>query len=297
MKFMNFSLANAREVRMGIEVGGSCLDLESARAAGFLEIKVDARIEDILRTPAGLGALEAQFTDEAIARMTTALRPLGEIRLEAPILHPEKVIGIGLNYHDHAEEVKMRKPSEPILFGMYPNTIIGPEAAIEIPRLSSKIDYEAELAIVIGRRGRHIPEEDAVSHVAGYTALNDVSARDLQLSDNQWIRGKSFDTFVPIGPKLVTTSELGDGDGLRIRTRLNGQTMQDSNTRNLIFKVPRLVSFISEVMTLEPGDIIATGTPGGVGFVRKPPVWMKAGDVVEIEIENIGILRNPVKNE
>ena len=177
---------------------------------------------------------------------------------------------------------------------MYANAIIGPNQAIVIPPMSKQVDYEAELAVVIGTRARHVPPGEALQHVAGYTIVHDVSARDLQFSDGQWLRAKSFDTFAPIGPYLVTRSALGDADGLDIALRLNGQTLQKSNTRNLIFKVPALVSHISKVMTLEAGDVIATGTPGGVGFTRNPPIFMKPDDVAEIEIEGIGVLRNPV---
>lgn len=177
---------------------------------------------------------------------------------------------------------------------MYASAIIGPEDSIVIPQMSRQVDFEAELAVVIGRRARHVSVESAVDYVAGYTAFNDVSARDLQFSDGQWLRAKSFDTFAPIGPYLVTRNELNDGSGLAIESRLNGKTMQKSNTRNLIFDVPNLISFISRVMTLEVGDVIATGTPSGVGFARNPQVFMKAGDVIEIEIEGIGLLRNQV---
>jgi len=216
------------------------------------------------------------------------------IVLHAPILRPQKLIGIGLNYRDHAEETKMELPKEPLLFAMYSNAITDPNRPIVIPEMSRKIDYEAELAVVIGSRARHVGTEQALNHVAGYTIVNDVSARDLQRADGQWLRAKSFDTFAPMGPCLATRSALGDADGLAIETRLNGQTMQKSTTGNLIFKVPALVSHISKVMTLEPGDVISTGTPAGVGFTRKPPVYLQPGDVVEIEIEGIGILRNPV---
>lgn len=294
MNFMNFSRPDTAETRLGIEVGGDCLDLEAACSKGHVRLEPGAVLEDVLAGEGGLAGLESQLTPDAIEAMSDCRVPLGSVTLRSPVLHPSKVIGIGLNYHDHAEEVKMAKPSEPILFAMYPNVLIGPGEPIRIPRLSTKIDYEAELAVVIGRRGRDIPVERAVDHIAGYTIFNDVSARDLQMSDNQWIRGKSFDTFGPTGPVLASTSALGDGDGLDIRLRLNGETMQSSNTKNLIFKVPQLVSFISEVMTLEPGDLIATGTPGGVGFARRPPVWLKDGDVVEIEIAGIGVLTNPV---
>jgi acylpyruvate hydrolase len=177
---------------------------------------------------------------------------------------------------------------------MYANAIIGPEESIVIPPMSQKIDYEAELAVVMGRRARHVSVENALDYVAGYTIVNDVSARDLQRSDGQWLRAKSFETFAPMGPYLVTKEQLGSADGLSIQLRLNGKTMQNSNTRNLLFKVPDLISHISKIMTLEVGDVISTGTPGGVGFARDPQVFMKPGDIVEVEVEGIGILRNSV---
>jgi 2-keto-4-pentenoate hydratase/2-oxohepta-3-ene-1,7-dioic acid hydratase in catechol pathway len=180
------------------------------------------------------------------------------------------------------------------MFAMYSNAIIGPNEPIVIPAMSRQIDFEAELAVIIGRRARHVTAENALDYVAGYTVFNDVSARDLQFGDGQWLRAKSFDTFAPMGPYMVTRESLGDGSGLDIELRLNGAVMQKSNTRNLIFNVTGLISFISKVMTLDVGDVIATGTPSGVGFTRNPPVFMKAGDVVEIEIEGIGQLRNPV---
>src|SRR6185295_14167109 len=174
------------------------------------------------------------------------------------------------------------------------NAIVGPEAPIIIPPATSQVDYEAELGVVIGSRAYRVTPEEAIECVAGYTIVHDVSARDLQFGDKQWTRGKSIDTFAPMGPCLVSQSELGDGSGLAIELRLNGERMQKSNTRNLIFNVPALVSHISQTMTLEPGDVISTGTPSGVGFVRNPPVFLKPGDIVEIEIEGIGVLRNPV---
>jgi len=199
-----------------------------------------------------------------------------------------------LNYKDHVEEIKAQTPKQPLLFGMYANALIGPNESIVIPPMSRQVDYEAEMGVVIGRRAHHVGVENALDYVAGYTIVNDISARDLQFSDGQWLRAKSFDTFAPIGPYLVTKETLRDGDGLAIELRLNAKTMQKSNTRNMIFKVPDLVSFISQVMTLEVGDVIATGTPGGVGFVRNPQVFMKPGDIVEIEVEGIGLLRNSV---
>jgi len=254
------------------------------------------RIEDILRTEGGLDILEEQMRrlDSASPEIQSVLFDETDVVLQAPILRPHKLIGIGLNYRDHIEETKMEVPKEPLLFAMYSNAIISPEQPIKIPAMSRKIDYEAELAVVIGSKTRNVRPEEALRHIAGYTIVNDVSARDLQRSDGQWLRAKSFDTFAPMGPCLATRSALNDADGLDIELRLNGQTLQKSNTRNLIFKVPELVSHISKVMTLEPGDVISTGTPGGVGFTRRPPIYLQPGDNVEIEVEGIGILRNPV---
>jgi 2-keto-4-pentenoate hydratase/2-oxohepta-3-ene-1,7-dioic acid hydratase in catechol pathway len=217
-----------------------------------------------------------------------------DVSLKAPILHPEKLIGIGLNYRDHAEEAKIEIPKSPLLFGIYANAIVGPDDPIVIPPETQKVDYEAELAVVIGSRAHRVSQDNALKAVAGYTIVNDVSARDMQFGDKQWTRGKSIDTFAPMGPCLVTRSELGGADSLGIELRLNGRTLQKSNTRNLIFNAAALVSHISQTMTLEPGDVISTGTPSGVGYVRNPPIFLKQGDVVEIEIEGIGVLRNPV---
>jgi len=222
-----------------------------------------------------------------------------QVSLAAPIPDPPKIICIGLNYKDHAAESKAPIPSEPVLFSKFHNAIIGPEQAIRLPKVSQEVDYEAELVVVIGKRGRYIPEDRAREFVAGYTIGHDVSARDWQLRKpgGQWLAGKTFDTFAPIGPSLVTSDEIPDPHQLRIELRLNGQVMQHSSTSQMIFSVDKLVSYISQVVTLEPGDLIFTGTPPGVGFARRPPVFLKPGDVVEIEIEKLGILRNPVVSE
>ena len=302
MKFINFSRStNPSEIRLGCQHGNLCIDVSDAIDNNVLKFPLGAfRIEDALQVESGLETLENQLRavmNEPTVSSTELRRFLFDestIVLQAPILRPQKLIGIGLNYRDHAEETKMELPKEPLLFAMYSNAITAPDRPIVIPGMSRKIDYEAELAVVIGSRARHVSSDDALQHITKYTIVNDVSARDLQRSDGQWLRAKSFDTFAPMGPCLATRSSLGDADGLAIELRLNGQTMQKSNTRNLIFKVPALVSHISKVMTLEPGDVISTGTPGGVGFTRKPPVYLQPGDVVEIEIEGIGILRNPV---
>src|SRR5262245_27845737 len=206
----------------------------------------------------------------------------------------EKVICVGLNYHDHAREQGAELPGEPLLFGKFPNARIESGDAIVLPPESTHVDAEAELAVVIGAEGRRVSEAEALDLVAGYTVANDVTARDLQASDGQWLRAKGFDTFCPLLPGVVPVSELGDGSGLRIVQRLNGKTLQDSSTSELIFGVPRLVAHASSVFTLRAGDLILTGTPAGVGAHRSPPVALADGDVVEIEIEGIGTLSNPV---
>jgi 2-keto-4-pentenoate hydratase/2-oxohepta-3-ene-1,7-dioic acid hydratase in catechol pathway len=206
---------------------------------------------------------------------------------------------VGLNYADHAKESGACPPAEPVIFAKFPSAVRTDGDAIVIPRLSQEVDYEAELVLVIGRGGRHIPVEAARDHIAGYLCGNDVSARDWQLRKpgGQWLLGKSFDSFAPIGPALVTADEIPDAGNLQIELRLNGQVMQHSSTLQLLFSVAQLVSYVSDVCTLAPGDLIFTGTPPGVGFARKPPVFLKPGDVVEVEIERIGILRNPVVAE
>jgi 2-keto-4-pentenoate hydratase/2-oxohepta-3-ene-1,7-dioic acid hydratase in catechol pathway len=208
-----------------------------------------------------------------------------------------KIICTGQNYAAHIAETGREPPDEPLLFGKFENARIGPGVAIVIPPEATHVDSEAELAVEIGRRCRRVPEDDALDVIAGYRCANDVSARNLQYGDKQWTRGKGFDTFCPVGAELVPVSELGDGGGLRIVQRLNGEVMQDGNTSDLLFPVRYLVAFASNVFTLEPGDLILTGTPSGIGHTRNPPVSMADGDVVEIEIERIGVLRNPVVAE
>ena len=205
-----------------------------------------------------------------------------------------KIICIGRNYAEHAAELGDEPPTEPLIFGKFENTLIGPGEAIVLPPEATHIDSEAELAVEIGRSGHRIPAGDALDHVRGYRVANDVSARNIQYSESQWTRAKGFDTFCPLSTELVPVSELGNGSGLRVVQRLNGAVLQDGNTDDLIFDVPFLVEFVSRVFTLEPGDLILTGTPPGVGWAREPKVSMKAGDVVEVEVEGIGIVSNPV---
>ncbi|MGH9375070.1 MAG: fumarylacetoacetate hydrolase family protein [Terriglobia bacterium] len=220
--------------------------------------------------------------------------PLESVRLRAPIARPGKITCVGLNYADHAKEAGEALPTSPIFFLKSSNTIVGPGDAIHLPPNSVQNDYEAEFAVVIGRGGRRIPEDKAWDYVAGYMIVNDVTARDMQSGDRQWFRGKSCDTFAPTGPWIITKDEVPDPHNLRISLILNGATMQDSTTANLIFKVPFLVSHLSQSLTWEPGDIISTGTPPGVGFSRKPPVFLKAGDTVSVTVERLGTLTNPV---
>ena len=221
-----------------------------------------------------------------------AVSPLSDVKLCAPIPKPTKIICVGLNYRDHAIESKMDIPSRPTIFSKYNNTVIGPDDNIVIPNNTQKPDYEAEFAFVIGKGGRHIKAEDWPDHVFGYMNLNDVSARDVQLAVSQWVMGKTFDTFAPMGPYLVTADEIEDPHNLNISLTLNGETVQNSNTKELIFKIPDLVEFLSSIMTLEAGDIVSTGTPSGVGMAWNPPKWLKPGDEVVVTVEGLGSLRN-----
>jgi acylpyruvate hydrolase len=213
----------------------------------------------------------------------------------APIDRPGKIIAVGLNYKDHASEQNVTPPERPMLFAKWQTALIGPGEAIVLSSISDKVDYEAELGVVIGERAKAVPAGSALDVVAGYICVNDVSARDLQYADKQFTRAKSLDTFCPVGPRLVPASEVGDPGNLKIRALLNGEVMQDSSTSQLIFSVPKLIAFISEAITLEPGDLIATGTPAGVGTFRDPPIYLKDGDEIVVEIERVGELRNPVR--
>jgi 2-keto-4-pentenoate hydratase/2-oxohepta-3-ene-1,7-dioic acid hydratase in catechol pathway len=222
--------------------------------------------------------------------------PEGSVKLLPPIPDPQKIICVGLNYRDHAAESGAAIPKEPVLFSKFTTALVGDGDAIVLPAVSREVDYEAELVLVVGKKGRHFTTENALEHLAGYTIGHDVSARDWQLRKDgkQWLAGKTFDTFAPTGPLLVTADEVPDPQALGIRLRLNGQTMQDSNTKQMIFSPAEVLAYVSQIVTLHPGDLIFTGTPPGVGFVRKPPIFLKPGDVAEVEIDGLGILRNPV---
>jgi 2-keto-4-pentenoate hydratase/2-oxohepta-3-ene-1,7-dioic acid hydratase in catechol pathway len=241
---------------------------------------------------AGPSALERARHTATHAR--TGHLTQSSVALLPPIPEPRKIICIGLNYRDHAAESGALIPKEPILFSKFPTALVGHEANIVLPAVSSEVDYEAELVIVIGKRGKPRSKAEAAEYIAGYTIGHDVSARDWQLKKEgkPWTIGKTFDTFAPCGPVLVTADEVPDPTNLAIRLRLNGATMQDSSTKQMIFSPAELLVYLAQVFTLEPGDLIFTGTPPGVGFARKPPVFLKPGDVVEIEIERLGLLRN-----
>lgn len=219
--------------------------------------------------------------------------PLAEVRLHAPVPNPGKFICIGLNYRDHAIESGMEIPEIPTVFTKYGNAVCGPGDPIVLPSVSAQVDYEAEFAFVIGKRAKRVRSADWKDYVFGYTCVHDVSARDYQLATTQWTIGKTFDSFGPMGPVLVSKDEIPDPANLRIRFELNGRTLQDSNTDQLVFDVPALLEYLSEVMTLEPGDIISTGTPPGVGMARKPPIYLQPGDTCNVIVEGIGELVNP----
>jgi 2-keto-4-pentenoate hydratase/2-oxohepta-3-ene-1,7-dioic acid hydratase in catechol pathway len=220
--------------------------------------------------------------------------PLSSVRLLAPVPRPPKLICIGLNYRDHAAEAHQEIPKVPTIFAKFSNVVIGPGDAIVLPKISRKPDYEAEFMFVIGTGGKNITAEDWQRHVFGYTVFNDVSARDFQTVTSQWMIGKTFDTFAPMGPYLVSADEISDPHALDISLRIGSEVLQHSNTRELIFKIPELVAYLSSVVTLEPGDVVATGTPAGVGFARKPPRYLQPGEEVIVRIEGIGELRNPL---
>lgn len=261
----------------------------------------DASLPASMRELLAIESAERAAAIDSVLKKATAIRyEASRVKFLAPVIDPRKVVCVGLNYKDHAAESGAPIPKEPVLFCKFPTALIGQGDNIVVPKVSSKVDYEAELVIVIGKRGRYLSTENALKCIAGYTVGHDVSARDWQLEKDgkQWMAGKTFDTFAPCGPVIVTTEDMPDAHMSAISLRLNGKTMQNSNTNQMIFRVEQIVSYISQVWTVEPGDLIFTGTPPGVGMAQKPnPVWLKAGDVCEVEIEGIGVLRNPVVGE
>ena len=285
-------------LRAGVILKDHIVDLQSAAAWSRDTESLPDQIAALLASGASgleaarrvLAAVEREFESAVAAQIAL---PLKEELLFAPIPQPSKIICIGLNYRDHAEEANLPIPKYPLIFAKYSNSVNGPYDPIVIPRVSHKIDYEAELGVVIGRRGKYIREQDAMDYVAGYLCFNDVSVRDYQGHTPQFTIGKSFDTHGPMGPWLVTKDEIPDPHALSVELVIGDEVLQSSNTKNLIFPIPTIIAYLSEAMTLEPGDVIATGTPSGVGFVRKPPRYIKPGDVVEVRIEGLGKLANP----
>jgi 2-keto-4-pentenoate hydratase/2-oxohepta-3-ene-1,7-dioic acid hydratase in catechol pathway len=249
-----------------------------------------AGFRSVLDIISGGPAALAQVKEEVSSAPTF---PLAEVKLAAPMPRPPKIICIGLNYRDHAIESKLEIPKIPVVFSKYPSVTIGPGDSIVLPRNSEKPDYEAELAVVIGKSARHVAAENWSEYVFGYMCMNDVSARDFQMATSQWMIGKTFDTFAPMGPYIATADEIADPHALNISLDINGEVLQNSNTKELIFRIPDLIAYLSSVFTLEPGDVISTGTPSGVGFSYNPPRWLKPGDHVTVKIEGLGELTNP----
>ena len=271
-----------------VEIAGRAVPLDAAAAAaGWAETGLTNRRL--------LAMGPARMADLARTAATLPGEPVARLRLGPPIPDPQKIICIGLNYHDHAQEVGATPPPSPIFFAKFANSLVGPQDDLIPPRDENHVDYEAELAVVIGKPGRYVRRGDALDHVAGAMAFNDVSARDFQLANPLWTSGKAVDTFGPCGPALVTVDDLGDLQDLPLRTRVNGTTVQDGTTARMIFGIADLIAFLTRVMTLEPGDIIATGTPAGVARAHTPPRFLTPGDVVEVEIPGIGTLRNTVR--
>jgi acylpyruvate hydrolase len=299
MKLVRFS-TNGQSPRLGALQGDRIADLQASVAASLARRGV-VRAADIAAAlvPASTrafleGGLAAQEAVAAITEWVTV--PAASARLHAPIADPGKFICIGLNYRDHAEEAGQAIPKEPPIFAKWANAILDPGEAILRPRGSTALDWEVELGVVIGKPARHVAQAQALDHVWGYTIINDVSARDFQFITTQWMAGKIFETAAPVGPYIADASEVSDPHALTLKTFVNGKQMQNGNTKTFIFDVRYLVSYLSKLMTLMPGDLIATGTPPGVGFAMKPPVALVPGDVVRLEITGLGTLENPVKD-
>jgi len=286
---------------IGVELDSGILDIPDAASHFGRKYHVRGHsfpttMMDLLQWESGVDVVRQivtryKKTPEGERLMT---RPLKSVTLDAPISRPGKIVALGKNYLDHIVETGSDIPDQPVIFAKFSSSVIGPDDPISMPEVSSKLDWEVELGVVIGKTCRNVSEKKALDYVAGYTIINDISARDLQMGDGQWVRGKSLDGFCPMGPCIVTQDELGSASKLKMHTKVNGVIKQASSTSEMIFKVPNIVSYLSKSFTLEPGDVIATGTPSGVGFVRDPPEYLKVGDVMELYIEKIGYLRNKI---
>jgi 2-keto-4-pentenoate hydratase/2-oxohepta-3-ene-1,7-dioic acid hydratase in catechol pathway len=287
LKLLTFAVNG--KVMPGVVDGDAVVDL----AAAGLPVDSQGDLMEIVRG----GEVALERVRQAMKAPSSVRYALSEVKVMAPLLTPSKIIAVGLNYIDHCKEANLPVPAEPVLFAKFPNSVTGPYDDLTWPTAVTKeVDYEVELGVVVGKRGRDIPEADAMSYVFGYAVVNDVSARDLQFANaKQWDRGKSIDTFCPWGPWIVTRDEITDPHNLGVRTILNGKEMQNSNTKNLIFNIPKILAYASQGTTLMPGDLIPTGTPFGVGFSRKPPVFLKDGDECVCEVDGIGAIRNRVR--
>ncbi|MGD8191462.1 fumarylacetoacetate hydrolase family protein [Brevibacillus ginsengisoli] len=297
-------------IRIGCHLDGQVIDLNYAyqsllEAQGVIRAK---QIADAYIPPDMVGFLQGGEVSLALAKEAVefvrshsgalkykVVHSAADVRMEAPVLQPGKMICVGHNYREHIMEMGREIPPYPVVFAKFANTIVGPEDDIPFFPISEQLDYEAEFAFVVGKRARNVSADQALAYVAGYTIVNDVTYRDIQRRTIEWLQGKTVEGSAPMGPWLVTSDELGDPSGLELFLTVNGEERQRSNTRNLVFTVPYLVEFLSGLMTLEPGDVILTGTPGGVGVARDPQAFLKDGDVVRIEIERIGVLENRVK--
>jgi len=286
VRLVTIEAGGDRRIAVELGDGGDYADITAADASLPRDMKKLLEMED--------GILKAETAAKTAPKIARA-----DARLMACIYDPEKIVCIGMNYVDHCTEQNMPVPTEPVVFSKFASAITEPGSPIMLPDETKELDFEVELCIVIGKTARRVPKAEAMNYVAGYTVAHDVSARDWQLKRNggQWLMGKTFDTFAPIGPAIVTVDEVGDIHDKGIRCRLNGETVQDSSTKQLVFDVPTVVEWVSKLVTLKPGDLIFTGTPPGVGCFRKPPLWLKDGDVVEVEIDGIGCISNPVKAE
>lgn len=303
MKLAQFRTDGSEARRLGILLGDLVCDVsELARAAKGAGgnpadwlLEVDGTLEVIKRGAAALDEITALLDgSQPLSASGSAVAYAVDSIEFLPAVYPRKVLAIGRNYAEHAAEGGADLPKAPLLFNKLPNSLNAHNKPIVLPTIATQVDYEAELAVVIGRTARRVSEEEALNYVFGYSLINDVSARDLQYGDKQWTRGKGLDTFAPLGPFITTRDEIEDVQSLKIEGILNGEVMQSSNTSRMIFNVAYLVSYLSQGITLEPGDVIASGTPDGVGFFRQPPVLLKPGDVFEVKIEKLGTLRNPV---
>jgi 2-keto-4-pentenoate hydratase/2-oxohepta-3-ene-1,7-dioic acid hydratase in catechol pathway len=292
LKLVSYELSG--ELRAGIVFGSDVFDVDKLLVTSGGE-RAETVKQVLRRLGNDLPALSSRLSRAAASNSEARVGYIDDVRLGPVVPDPEKVLCIGLNYRDHVAETGRADPKAPDVFAKFASTLIGPRDAIDCTGITSNLDFEGELAIVIGRPCRNVISEDALSYIAGCMILNDITARDLQYKGTQWLAGKAVDSSTPCGPMLVTLDELGDPQDLDIATRVNGVVLQSSNTSRMIFSIPKIVSYISYFLALNPGDIIATGTPEGIGSKRTPPVWLKTGDTVEVEIEKLGCLSNLIR--